>query len=333
MAFLIAGWREDYDPRRLTVVKIFRPPHHTIAPLHLPGEAFIQGSLTMPKSIRFAACVICLLFAQTAFAQSEKTAAPSAPAALLANVANADIDPAPYLVSEKYDGVRAIWDGKALRSRSGNAFNAPAWFIAKLPSQRLDGELWLGRGQFEKLSGYVRKTTPVDEEWRQFKYMVFELPDAPGTFEQRYQQIKQIVAKANWPQLVAVEQFHLADNAALKRKLNEVVSAGGEGLMLHLADALYITGRNDALLKLKPLNDTEATVIGYVPGKGKYTGMMGALQVEMADGKRFQIGTGFTDAVRANPPAIGTLITFTYRGLTKNGLPRFASYLRVREKF
>jgi DNA ligase 1 len=281
-------------------------------------------------ALRIVAYAICLLFAQLAHAQSEST---TAPRALLANVANAAIDPTPYLVSEKYDGVRAIWDGKTLRSRSGNLINAPAWFIAKLPPQRLDGELWLGRGQFEQLSGYVRKTTPQDEEWRQIKYMIFELPEAPGTFEQRYQQIKQVVAATNWPQLVAVEQFRLPNNAALKRKLNEVVRAGGEGLMLHLADAPYITGRNDALLKLKPLEDAEATVIGHLPGKGKYAGMMGALQVEMADGKRFQIGTGFTDAVRANPPAVGTVITFTYRGLTNNGLPRFASYLRVREKF
>ena len=281
-------------------------------------------------AIRIAAYAICLLSAQVAHAQSENTAAPRA---LLANVANVAIDPTPYLVSEKYDGVRAIWDGKTLRSRSGNVIQAPAWFIAKLPPQRLDGELWLGRGQFEQLSGYVRKTTPQDGEWRQIKYMIFELPEAPGTFEQRYQQIKQIVATTNWPPLVAVEQFRLANNAALKRKLNDVVRAGGEGLMLHLADASYITGRNDALLKLKPLDDAEATVIAHVPGKGKYAGMMGALQVETADGKRFQIGTGFNDAVRANPPAVGTLITFTYRGLTKNGLPRFASYLRVREKF
>jgi DNA ligase 1 len=289
----------------------------------------------MPTLVRFTAVRLviyaaCLLFAQLAYAQTEKT---TAPPALLANVANMDIDPTPYLVSEKYDGVRAIWDGKTLRSRSGNAFNAPAWFLTKLPSQKLDGELWLGRGQFEQLSGYVRKATPVDEEWRQIKYMIFELPDASGTFEQRYQQIKQVVASANWPQLVAIEQFRLSDNAALKRKLNDIVRAGGEGLMLHLANASYITGRSDALLKLKPLNDAEATVIGYVPGKGKYEGKMGALQVELADGKRFQIGTGFTDAVRANPPAIGTLVTFTYRGLTKNGLPRFASYLRGREKF
>lgn len=277
---------------------------------------------------RFVSFALCLLLAPFIHAQSS-----DATRALLANVANADIDPAPYLVSEKYDGVRALWDGKALRSRAGNVIAAPAWWLAKLPKQLLDGELWIGRGQFEKLSGFVRKTTPLDDEWRQIKYMIFELPDTPGTFAERYEQIKRIVAQTNFSQLVAVEQFRLPDNAALKRKLVEIVRAGGEGLMLHRADAPYITGRNDALLKLKPLDDAEATVLGYVPGKGKYEGKMGALKVETPDGKRFQIGTGFTDVVRANPPAIGAQVTYTYRGFTKNGLPRFASFLRVREKF
>lgn len=286
----------------------------------------------MQPLIRLVTFALCLSLMPRVHAQS-----PEPTRALLANVANADIDPTPYLVSEKYDGVRALWDGKVLRSRAGNVIAAPAWFIAKLPKQPLDGELWMGRGQFEKLSGAVRKTTPQDDEWRQVKYMIFELPEAysevGGAFAERYEQIKRIVAQASFPQLVAVEQFRLPDNAALRRKLAEVVRAGGEGLMLHRADAPYVTGRNDALLKLKPLDDAEATVIGYVPGKGKYTGMMGALRVETADGKRFQIGTGFTDVVRANPPAIGTVITYTHRGLTKNDLPRFASYLRIREKF
>jgi DNA ligase 1 len=269
----------------------------------------------------------CLL-APVAYAQS-----PAAPRPLLANIAKSEIDPTPYLVSEKYDGVRALWDGQTLRSRAGNVIAAPAWFLAKLPKQALDGELWIARGQFEKLSGAVRKASPQEDDWRQIKYLIFELPDAPGTFAERYEQIKHLVAQANFPSLVAVEQFRLPDNAALKRKLAEIVRAGGEGLMLHRADAPYITGRNDALLKLKPLDDAEATVIGYVPGKGKYEGKMGALQVETPDGKRFQIGTGFTDAVRANPPAIGTVVTYTYRGFTKNGLPRFASFWRVRERF
>lgn len=229
---------------------------------------------------RFVSFALCLLLAPVIHAQSSESMR-----ALLANIAAADIDPTPYLVSEKYDGVRALWDGQTLRSRAGNAFAAPAWFLAKLPKQSLDGELWIARGQFEKLSGFVRKISPQDEEWRQIKYMIFELPDAPGTFAQRYEQIKRIVTQASFPQLVAVEQFRLADNAALQRKLAEIVRAGGEGLMLHRADAPYITGRNDALLKLKPLDDAEATVIGYVPGKGKYEGKMGALRVETADGK------------------------------------------------
>lgn len=274
------------------------------------------------------AYVLCLLLAPGVHAQSA-----AAPGALLANVARADINPAPYLISEKYDGVRGLWDGQTLRTRAGNAIAAPAWFIARLPKQALDGELWIARGQFEKLSGIVRKATPQDDEWREIKYMIFELPNAPGTFAQRYEAIKRVAAEANFAQLVAVEQFHLADNAALKRKFADIVRAGGEGLMLHRADAPYVTGRNDALLKLKPLDDAEATVIGYVPGKGKYRGKMGALRVETADGKRFQIGTGFSDAVRANPPATGTSVTYTYRGLTNKGLPRFASYLRVRENF
>jgi len=259
--------------------------------------------------------------------------AATAPPLLLANQFAPKFDPAKYLVSEKYDGVRAIWDGKILRFRSGRPVNAPAWFFAKLPAQVLDGELWLARGRFEALSGIVRKTEPQNEEWRQIKYMVFELPDGPGDFAERAARIREIIAKTNWPQLVAVEQFRIANRAALKKKLDEVVRGGGEGLMLHLAEAPYLTGRSDVLLKLKPLQDSEAEVIAHVAGKGKYTGMLGGLRVRMPDGRVFVIGTGFTDEVRRNPPPVGTIVTYSYRGMTVSGLPRFASYLRVRENF
>ena len=256
-----------------------------------------------------------------------------APPILLANVLGQHIDPAAYLVSEKYDGVRAIWDGKTLRFRSGRTVNAPDWFLARLPAEKLDGELWLARDAFERLSGYVRKTSPLDEDWRQIKYMIFELPDGTGTFADRAKRIQTIVGDAKWPQLVAVEQFKVADRAMLKRRLDEVVSAGGEGLMLHLADAAYVTGRSDVLLKLKSALDTEAIVVEHIRGKGKYAGQMGALRVQMPNGKRFNIGTGFSDAIRKNPPPVGTNVTYTYRGLTNKGTPRFASFLRVRQEF
>jgi ATP-dependent DNA ligase len=60
-----------------------------------------------------------------------------------------EIDLSRYWVSEKYDGVRACWDGSQLLSRAGNVIHAPAWFTARLPTTPLDGELWAGRGRFE----------------------------------------------------------------------------------------------------------------------------------------------------------------------------------------
>lgn len=271
---------------------------------------------------------ICLLIAVTWVGTA---IARQAPDLLLATEFREDVDVTQYLVSEKYDGVRAVWDGKTLRFRSGREVTAPAWFIEKLPATPLDGELWLARGKFDELSGIVRKAQPIDEEWRNVTYLVFELPGAGGSFAERVARYGEIVKQANWSQLKAVEQSRVKDRSELKRKLDAVVKQGGEGLMLHLADAPYVTGRSDALIKLKPLKDTEATVIAHLPGKGKYTGMMGALLVKTPEGVVFKIGTGFTDAVRRNPPPIGSTITYTYRDRTKSGLPRFASYLRVRD--
>jgi DNA ligase 1 len=244
-------------------------------------------------------------------------------------------DPRGYLVSEKLDGVRAFWDGKLLRFRSGRTIAAPAWFLAKLPPKPLDGELWLARGQFDVLSGSVRKATPVDSEWQQLKYMVFELPEgraaAASTFAERARKLRDVVQAAKWPQLQAVDQFLVADTAALQAKLTEVVNAGGEGLVLHRADAHYTTGRSPALLKLKPQLDAEATVVGHVPGNGKFEGMLGALDVKTPEGVRFRIGTGLTDNQRRSPPPVGSTVTYTYRDKTPQGVPRFASFQRVFE--
>lgn len=255
----------------------------------------------------------------------------AAPALLLARTAGAGIDPTDYLVSEKYDGVRALWDGRVLRFRSGSSVAAPAAFVERLPAVPLDGELWLGRGRFEALSGLVRRSSPDAAAWRQLRYMVFELPGASGSFAARAQRIATLVQRTGWPQLQAVEHERLATPQALQRRLDEVVGAGGEGLMLHCADAPYETGRSATLLKLKPLHDAEARVIGHVAGRGRHAGRMGALRVRSADGVAFLLGTGFSDVQREEPPAIGTLVSYTHRGATAEGVPRFASFLRVRE--
>lgn len=253
---------------------------------------------------------------------------PTKPAIALAQEAPDGIDPQGYLVSEKYDGARGIWDGAQLRFRSGLPVPAPRWFTERLPPVPLDGELWLGRGRFEALSGAVRRQVPDDAEWRAIRYMVFELPDGQGDFSQRAARITALASQVAWGQLVAVPQSVVADRAALARRLGEVVQGGGEGLVLHRADALYATGRLPGLLKLKPQQDAEAVVLGHEPGQGRHAGRLGALRVRSEDGREFSIGTGLSDAQRAQPPAIGTQITFNYRGRTESGLPRFASFKR-----
>jgi DNA ligase-1 len=250
---------------------------------------------------------------------------------ILATEAPPDLDPQGWLVSEKFDGARAWWDGSRLRFRSGLPIMAPTWFTAALPAQALDGELWLARGRFEELSGIVRRQQPVDADWRRVRLLVFELPGAGGTFAQRAARIQQLSAQqpASSPWR-AVEQFELPSAAALKARLHEVVNAGGEGLMLHRADALYETGRSPALLKLKPLQDADAIVVGHQAGQGRHAGRLGALRVRTQEGREFLLGTGFSDEQRDQPPAVGTVVTFTYQGTTAQGIPRFASFLRVR---
>jgi DNA ligase-1 len=263
----------------------------------------------------------------------QPASADAAPAMLLAEIYTSNVDITQYWVSEKFDGVRAQWDGRTLRFRGGGLVPAPAWFTANFPGVPLDGELWIGRNQFDALSGTVRKIEPVDAEWQQVHYLVFELPGAAGDFSERIRQMQTIIELAAVPWLEAVAQTRVVDRDELKKQLDTVIRQHGEGLMLHRADAPYLTGRSDALLKLKPWLDAEAAVVGYVPGKGKYQGMTGALQMEMPDGKRFRIGSGLSDALRRNPPPIGTRITYRYQHLTKSGVPRFPRYLRIREAF
>ncbi len=265
---------------------------------------------------------------------------------LLARQWDAGTDPRGWLVSEKFDGVRALWDGQHLRFRSGRLIDAPAEFIRRLPAQPLDGELWLGHGRFDELSGLVRRDLAGradrrrDQQrrvqvasWQDIHYQLFELPGAAGSFAQRAARLAQIARQSAWPALHATPQEPVADARALQQRLDQVVRAGGEGLMLHRADAPWQTGRSDVLRKLKPQDDAEATVIGHLPGRGALLGQTGALQVRDDQGHLFDLGSGLSAAQRQQPPAIGTRVTYTHRGLTHNGLPRFATFLRLAPVF
>lgn len=251
------------------------------------------------------------------------------PSITLATVYQPGVNPTEYWVSEKYDGFRAYWDGKQLLSRQGNAYAAPTWFTEHFPAAPMDGELWAGRGQFETVASIVRQQHPHDG-WRQIRFMVFDFPAANGAFTQRLQVLEQTLAAVQVDWLQPVVQFRVADAAELHQHLDAVLALGGEGLMLHRDSAHHRSGRSEDLIKLKPSEDAEASVVGYLPGKGKYTGMMGALVVETPEGIRFRIGSGFSDEERRLPPALGSVITYQFNGHTRRGVPRFARYHRQR---
>jgi DNA ligase 1 len=252
------------------------------------------------------------------------------PHLLLANVWNPSIDPTGWWMSEKYDGLRGYWDGRQLWSRQGNIIHAPDYFLAELPRDiPLDGELWIGHGKFEETISIVRSEIP-DDRWKRVHFMVFDAPQAKGTFEQRMQFLRGTFPRDNRFVRVVVQE-RCQGAAQLLAERDRVVRLGGEGLMLRQPESEYEAGRSPTLLKVKPYDDAEATVIAHEPGKGKFAGKLGAIRVQTDDGRQFSIGSGFTDAQRESPPPVGTVITYRFRGLTAKGLPRFPSYLRVRQ--
>ena len=248
----------------------------------------------------------------------------------LARVYQPGMDLQGYWVSEKLDGVRAYWDGQQLLSRGGNVIAAPDWFLRDFPDQPLDGELWMGRGRFAQVSAAIRRLQPKAEEWRQIRFMLFDLPASGVPFSERIIRMRQLTRDTGSYHLAMVEQRPAADHEALLADLDRVLAAGGEGLMLHHGDSVYQTGRTAALLKVKTFQDAEATVVDYTTGKGKYQGQVGALVVETEAGRRFKLGSGLSDAERADPPPLGSTVTYKFYGLTSTGLPRFASFLRIR---
>lgn len=253
----------------------------------------------------------------------------TAPPVLLAHKWETDHDPTGWWMSEKLDGIRAYWDGEAFVSRLGNKFYAPDWFIADLPADTLDGELWVGRKMFQKTTSIVRSGAQSDE-WKQVSYVVFDAPNARGGFEDRIDHLKKVLKKSGAPHARPLDHITCTGIAHLREELQRVEALGGEGLMLRQPKSPYVAGRSTTLLKVKTFHDAEATVIGHAAGAGKHKGRLGALIVQLEDGTKFNVGTGFSDAEREAPPAIGTVITFRYQELSNDGVPRFPSYVGER---
>lgn len=251
------------------------------------------------------------------------------PPVLLAETWDSAADLSGWWMSEKLDGVRAYWDGKQFISRLGNLYHAPDWFVDRLPSVPLDGELWIARKAFQRTVSIVRRQDKTDL-WKEVRFLVFDAPALKDPFERRLEYLADTLGAINLSHVTAHMHERCRDLDHLRAELVRVEALGGEGLMLRQPGSLYEAGRSATLLKVKTFHDAEATVVGHLPGAGKHKGRLGALLVRLANGTEFAVGTGLTDRQRESPPGIGEVITFRYQEMTEAGVPRFPSFAGVR---
>ena len=239
-------------------------------------------------------------------------------------------NPTGWWMSEKLDGIRAIWDGNNLISRLGNTFPAPKWFLDSLPKDIiLDGELFSTRKNFQETVSIVRNSG-LNKEWTKISYMVFDAPNIQKPFEERIQHIQTILKQHRYIYTKSLDQTKVINPEHVMTHHRYIESLGGEGVMLRQPGSKYVNGRSNTLLKVKSFYDAEAKVIKHAEGRGRNSGRMGALICLMECGKQFRVGTGFSDTIRNNPPQINSIITYRFQELTKSGVPRFPSYVGPR---
>ena len=250
-----------------------------------------------------------------------------------------------WLASEKLDGVRAYWDGRNLLSRNGKILAAPEGWSTYFPPFALDGELYTARGEFEKIQSIVMDKTPNEVAWSEIKFYVFDVPEASGGLLERLSELENFILKN--PQagqnLKIIKQVKVKDNAEFEAFAEAVIAKGGEGAVVREPNAPYERKRSKNALKYKKFKDAECEVTEVNAGTGKYAGLMGSVTCkslgaagsnpdqQIPHGVKFKVGSGFSDEERANPPKIGSVITYKYQNLTAKGLPRFPIFLRVRE--
>lgn len=291
--------------------------------------------------------------------------------------AHKDLDniPKDMLWSIKYDGMRSFWvpTTRGLRvqqvpfcddpipdqictglfSRYGKVLHAPDVFLDRLPEYPLDGELWTGRNDFQRLVSICRGH---NSDWTLVAYMVFDSPRyldlfTDGRINNNIVKEKLIVAADNahlrgndfcsgsepflemyrrldkatcWNGTVRLAtQFELD---SVRTELDREVALGGEGLIGRGINSRWVPKRTKSVIKLKPTQDDECVIVDHLPGEGKHHGRLGSYTV-IWKGKRFNL-SGMNDYDREHPLAKGTMITFRYKTLTADGFPREARFVR-----
>ncbi len=248
------------------------------------------------------------------------------------NYAGQEVDEK-WLWSEKLDGIRGEWTGTEMLTKQGNKLDVPAYFTENFPPFPLSGEIWGGRGTFERTSSIVA-TSSQDKGWNVLRFGIFDSKDTVLNIEERLERARSWFEQNHSNYAFIIEQHPVIDRSHLQQILAAIEAGGGEGIILIKKGSKYKNGRTTDVLKLKNFKDAEGVVVGYISGKGRNYGRMGCLVVELFSNRNigFKIGSGFSDEQRLDPPPIGAIVTFKYTGFYASGKPRFPSFLRVRSR-
>lgn len=228
-----------------------------------------------------------------------------------------------WLMSEKFDGVRAYWNGFQFLTRNNNIINVPRWFCESMPNEWLDGELWLGRGKFEQTSAAVRQGFK-NELWANMIFKVFDLPLTPGNFSSRLEQLNKLTLPTHCQQ---VEQRTVDNKECLNDYYTNLLSNGAEGVVIKSPSSPYNIGRTSNALKYVPENSGEAKVIGI----NRHDDLSFKSLKCLFNNEQFNLSAGISEQIKTIPPKIGKLITIKFNGLTGNNLPRHAVFITTRD--
>ena len=267
-------------------------------------------------------------------------------------VSNKPIDyDKPTFIQPKLDGVRCLiqYDaGKVTAySRTGKEWKNIEHiklnllsFFDKHPNAILDGELYNHdfKDDFESIISMVRKTKPTEEDrLKSVDNVQFHCYDT--IMEHMPYHDRALFLIANLKESYCVKflppvRVDCEERAKLHHQEN--LGAGYEGSILRIND-MYKCGRSWSLRKFKDFSDDEATIVGYVDGKGKREGTLGKFIMQDDEGIEFGCppGKGYTyaqlkDILDNIHDYIGERATFTYFERTKAGSYRHPLFKCIR---
>ena len=200
-------------------------------------------------------------------------------------------------------------------------------FFKRFPHVVLDGELYNHdlRRDFEKIISLVRKTKPTEADRQESKEKVqfhcYDFVNAQQlislNFDRRNDFLQRwFTSGYNSVKILDFEVVNSEKMAGFYHTRN--LECGYEGSILR-KNALYECKRSYNLQKYKDFHDAEATIVGYVPGKGKRTGTIGKFLMRDDKGIEFGCppGKGYdykdmTDMLENIEDYVGQTATFTY---------------------